>query len=282
MTRAICVAFHKYTPFGSVFYEPLYKHLIRQLSKYKNEFDTLYLIDSTWDIREYPDFARVIKVDPHLRYYDAYKEVLPKIKESSVLFIDNDMMIYRQGVIDKTFSLIEKHSYDVVSIYDTIGLHRFEQLNKKSKFCPYWFATGTAMLKDFTDCDWGEKMPLYETLGKLTEKMLDEDIKPYEWPEDKSNILITGDQDGEESKNTGTYHVRAGSTPAYLLATKAEGNKDTYWEYIKNQPRSEYLRQCAWYEYMGGDPTVIVEDAGVALNDWVTYMNKFRTYHKLR
>ena len=116
MTRAIICAMHKYTPFGSKFYEPILSFFLGQMQKYKDEYDTLYLIDSTWDIspatHHLPPNVIVIKVNPSLRYYDAYKEVLPQIKEDLVLLVDNDMVVYKEGIIKKAFDLLEEKELD--------------------------------------------------------------------------------------------------------------------------------------------------------------------------
>src|SRR5882724_8912056 len=110
MTRAICVAFHKYTPFGDEFYEPLLDFFLQQIKKYEDEFDRLYIVDSNWNIDplKLVDIqSTVIKVNPHLRYYDAYKEILPQIKEDLVLFMDNDMVVYKHWRIDTTFNILD-------------------------------------------------------------------------------------------------------------------------------------------------------------------------------
>ena len=293
MTKAIVVAFHKYTPFGGEFYEPMLSFFLQQMQKFKDAYGTLYLIDSTWGIspttHHLPLNVIVIRVDPSWRYYDAYKWVLPQVKEDLVLFVDNDTIIYKEEVINKTFSILEgryeKDSTnwvrDVVSIYDTIGEHTFEELGGKSKFCPYFFAAKKDLLMKYLEVDWGSAMPEHETLGKLTQVMLADGVRPYEWPEDKSNCLYDGTQDGEMGKGTGLYHVRAGSTPAYLLATKEYGNKETYWKYLKEQPKSEYLRQCACYKYMGGKPYPIYQDVGISHREWGMYQDRFEKYHNL-
>ena len=154
MTKAIVMCFHKYTPFGDQFYEPLLDFQIQTLKKYKDEFDMVYFIDSTWDIKWTPERnwnkCTVIKVNPSLRYYDAYKQVLPQIKEDLVLFMDNDMVVYKEDQIARTFEILsltrtpdpnKQFVHDVVSIYDTIGKRHYAELNNKSKICPYWFAT---------------------------------------------------------------------------------------------------------------------------------------------
>jgi hypothetical protein len=291
MTKAIIVAFHKYTPFGGEYYEPMLDFFLASMRKYKEEYDKLYLIDSNWEI-DPPKLeglnAEIIRVNPHLRYYDAYKEVLPQIKEDLVLFMDNDMIVYREGIFAETFRRLSVQRYfnDVVSIYDTIGEKTFLELNNKSKFCPYWFATSKDLLMEYRGCEWGP-VPWGETLSELTEKMLADGILPYEWEEDKSNRLFDGTQDGEKSKDLGYYHIRAGSTPAYLLATRKYGNSDTYNEYLKNQPRNEYLRQLAWYSIMGGGAGGIADVLWDIKPDesfereFLDYVEGFRKYHGL-
>ena len=305
MTRAIVVAFHKYTPFGSEFYEPILSFFLNQIQKYKDEYDTIYIVDSTWGIspasHNLPDNVVVIKVDPSLRYYDAYKKALLMIKEDLVLFVDNDMVVYKPFVIADTFAYLRTTdpnkwtAYDVVSIYDTIGTYKTDKLNGKNKFCPYWFAAKKETLMKYLDVDWSPDMPYCETLGHLTEAMLNDGLRPYEFEEDKSNCLFNGTQDGEKSKDLGYYHIRAGSTPAYLLATKKYGDRKTYDDYLKNQPQGEYLRQFAWYHYMieqshhqwkdmqQGHAAIleVMNDMNIESKSWFDYVDRFREYHGL-
>lgn len=288
-TRAIISAWHKYQPYGSEFYEPIFNFYLQSMKKYENEYDKLYLIDSTWGISDQlSDKVEIIKVNPSLRYYDAYKEMLPLVKEDLVLFMDNDTVVYREGKIKETFDLLEEEN-DVVSIYDSIGEYKTDKLNGKNKFCPYWFAARKELLMKHRNVEWGDHMPHSETLGLLTEAMLNDGCTTYEIEEDKSSIFFEGVQDGDKSKDLGYYHIRAGSTPAYLLAEKKYGNRSTYWSYIHNQPRREYLRQLAWYHYMelstsSDEPAnswEIIKDIGVPQLEWINYMNKFKRYHGL-
>src|SRR3990167_11396116 len=103
MTRAIITCFHKYTLFGDEYYQPILDFYLKQMVKYKDEYNQLYLVDSNWNINwsEIPPWLKILKVNPSLRYYDAYKEVLPQIKEDLVLFTDNDLVVYREGIIKK-------------------------------------------------------------------------------------------------------------------------------------------------------------------------------------
>jgi len=250
MTRAVVVAFHNYTyTLDHRYYEPIFNFFMRNFREaWYSEADELYLVDSNWGCKYIDPKVKILEVPQHLRYYDVYKRVLPKIKEDLVLFMDNDMVVYRKGIVDTTFKKLEE-GYHVVSILDTIG-KTFLQLGGKSKFCPYWFATHKKLLMEFTNIEWGPEMPEYETLGRLTEEMLKAGVKFFEVEEDKT----------DEGKNLGYYHIRAGSVPAYLLTTKHFGDPRTYWEYIRNQPASEVLRQCGWYDRMGGDTSEIRKD----------------------
>lgn len=304
MTRAIVVAWHKYTPFGSEFYQPLFDFFIHRLSTMMNEYDRVYFVDSTWNFTE-EDYKKiksikgeVRKVNPSLTYSDAYKEVLPQIKEDAVLFMDNDMVVYEEGKIARTFQLLEQEDetwdYDVVTILDTIGEFKTDKLNGKNKFCSYWFAARRNNLLSYTDIDWNSHMPHSETLGYLTQAMLNDGAKVYEWPEDKSGVMFDGSEQYPEHHKEGGlgyYHIRSGTTPAYLLATRKYGDKKTYDDYLKNQPRNELLRHLAWYDYilrevpnwrdLANYMDIIDEDLNIELGYWTEYMVSFRKYHGL-
>lgn len=253
LTKAVVVAFHNYCwTMNHRYFDMILDYFMKNFKEvWGEEVDMLYLIDSTWGIDPEVDLGskvHVIKVPENLRYYDAYKQVLPDVKEDAVLFMDNDMVVYRKGIVANTFKKLEE-GYDVVSIYDTIG-RTFPELGGKSKFCPYWFATKTKTLMNYRYVEWGPNMPEHETLGALTYAMLGDGLKPFEIEEDKT---VNG-------KDLGYYHIRAGSVPAYLLTTKHFGDPKTYWEYINNQPTSETLRQCNWYDLMGGNTVEIRKD----------------------
>ena len=134
----------------------------------------------------------------------------------------------------------------------------------------------------YLDVEWGPDMPYCETLGHLTESMLNDDAKVWEIPEDKSSLLFDGSigyGDDHRKDSTGIYHIRSGTLPAYLLATKKYGNTEEYWKYLKQQPKSEFLRQSAFYSMMGGDVTPIIEDCGITRGDWDEYIRRFKEYH---
>lgn len=291
-TRAILTCLHAYTPFGQIYYEPILDFYLTTMRKYSSEYDMLYLIeDDNWRID--PEKlegmkAKIVHVDSQLRYYNAFKTVLPQVTEDLVLFMDDDQIIYHPKVISGTFDLLEAmtaggdyHLWDVVSITDTIGTMKVP-LKTGNKLCPYFFASRKELLMKYLDVDWsGDNMPYTETFGLLTEALLKDGAKVHEIEDDKSNTLYDGTKNGDHSKDTGFYHVRGGSTVAYLLATLYHGNKETYDDYLKNQPISELLRHCAWYECMGGHASSIWMDLGITNEDWADYCMKFKEYHGL-
>lgn len=300
MTRAIIIPFHAYTPFGIIYYQPILDFQLQTLRKYKDEFDTLYLIeDDNWILpKQEEDWIKIIHVNSSKRYYDAYKEVLPQVEEDLVLLLDDDFLIYKEGIINHAFFFLHPiedilpRGFDVVSITDTIGTMQVS-LKTGNKLCPYFFAARKDLLMKYLDIDWGpDAMPYTETFGLLTEALLKDGTIVHEMEDDKSNILLNStdlgtlieyDTNNEKmkSKDLGWYHIRAGSTPAYLLATEKYGNMDTYNHYLLNQPKSEILRQCAWYLYMRGNPDRIVEDLGINEGEWMAYYEDFLDYHNL-
>ena len=251
MTRAVMTAFHNYTYMQDRrYYKPIFDYFMKNFKEvWYDEVDKLYLVDSTWGIEYKDPKVEILKMDASTRYYNAYKMLLSRVKEDLILFMDNDMVVYRKWIVDNTFRKLEGNC-DVVSIYDTLGDYHFDELGGQSKFCPYWFATKVELLKKYRYVEWGPNMPVHETLGELTKEMLVNGVKPEEMEEDKT----------DEGKDLGYYHIRAGSTPAYLLTTKFYGNSDEYWSYLKNQPESEILRHCNWYDRMGGDSSEIRKD----------------------
>lgn len=298
MTRAILMCIHSYQPFGQEYYSPLLEFQLNTLRKYKDEFDTLYLIeDDNWKLPEQKeDWIKIVHVPINLRYYEAYQKVLPQVEEDLVLFIDNDMIVYKKNIIRDTFYRmgpertlstnpvgggVKLIPYDVETIMDTIGTYTTDKLAKGNKFCPYWFGTRKDLLMKYLDIDWAPDMPYCETLGHLTEAMVKDNLDIHELEDDKSDILFAGEKDGKKSKDLGYYHCRNGSLAAYLLSTKKYGNLETYNEYLKNQPESETLRLCGWYQAMEGNPEEIVSDLAITKEEWDNYIDKFKSYHGL-
>src|SRR3990167_3731298 len=307
-SRCILVNFHLYTPFGKIYYQPMLDFFLKQMREFQDEYDHLYLLDSNWEIdpKEIEGMkATIIRTSPQMRYYDCYRQVIPLIKEDLVFFLDNDSVIWEEGIIKKVFDLLdfslpvhdtafgdESHQ-DVVTIIDEIGEYKTDKLKNGNKFTPYWFATRKELLMKYLDVEWGDHMPHSETFGLLTEAMLNDDVKVYEWPETKDSIYFDGHKDGEKQAHQGYYsHIRGGSSIPYLLASKNDTpeHNQQYWDYLKNQPRSEILRHAMWFWWMttetgnvevGREITEMLNDMGVSPDEWTEYFKRFQEYHGL-
>lgn len=252
MQTAIIVSFHNYAPmYDHKYFNVISDYFIECFNKYyRDEVDHLYLLDSNWDLNIDDPKITVIKTNPNWRYYDAYKEILPQVKEDLIGFLDNDMVVMRKNIIKPIFDVLKQGTAQVCTIYDTIGEYKTDKMNGQNKFCPYFFFTSKDLLMKYIDVEWAPDMPYCETLGYLTEAMLNDGVIPYEIEEDKT----------VDGKSLGYYHIRAGSTSAYLLTTREFGDRKTYDDYIQNQPSSETLRHADWFEKMGGDASQIRED----------------------
>jgi len=290
MTKAVLVCMHNYCPmYNHKYFDVVYDYFMHNFSTiWGDEVDKLYIIDSNWGVGKVDDSrVAVFRINPNYRYYDAYKMVLPKIDADSVLFLDNDMVIYKKGIVKRAFDKLKK--YDVATIYDLIGNYKTDKLNGKNKFCPYFFTTRKDLLMKYRDCEWGPAMPEHETLGKLTEKMLDDGIRPFEMEEDKTSLLFDGSNQEKKSKDLGYYHIRGGSEPAFLLTHRNLGTRKTYEDHIKTQPKSEILRRLAWYEIMCRSkyPSIlkgldmVLKDMRIDKAEWSLYLDNFKKFHGL-
>jgi hypothetical protein len=254
MTRAVIVSFRNYVwTEPHKYFDVMFDFFIKNFKEHwYNEVDKLYILDSCWDAVYDDPKVEIVKVDQQLRYYEAYKEFLPKIKEDLILFVDNDMVIQKPGIIKHTFDIIELGEVNVVTIMDTIGTWRAApaRLRLGNKFCPYYFATKKDLLMKYRYADWAPNMPDYETLGDLTIEMVNDGLRIHEIEDDKN----------DPPKDSAFYHIRAGSTIPYLITTKYSDQPLAYWDYLKNQPASELLRHCDWWDRMGGDSSEIRKD----------------------
>lgn len=257
MTRAAVVSFRNYVWLEPhKYFDVIFDFFMKNFKEHwYNEVDKLYIMDSMWDAVYDDPKVKIVKVDGQLRYYEAYKQFLPKIKEDLVLFLDNDMVIAESGRVASAFAKLEE-GYDVVTIMDTIGTWATDQLKLGNKFCPYFFATKKDLLMKFRYSHWEPNMPEYETLGDLTRDMVNAGVKVLEIQDDKEHPPVNPD----------FYHIRAGSAIAYLLTTKHSNSALEYWDYLKLQPESEIMRHCDWYDRMGGSTKELRNDLAEAVS----------------
>lgn len=304
MTRAICVPFHQYTNFGHDFYQPLWTHFIQSMTKYRNEYDRLYVVDSNWGIPS-GDYTIIQKQhDGH--HWVQFKDALPYVQEDAIFFMDNDVVISKPGVIDSWFRYAD-NGYDVVSAFDGSGSYNLKLAVQKKfplmkeydsqRIVSYYFLLTRSLLNKIPDIDFDvkeyedgtyiseidytTKEDRSDSFGYFTIKMMATNPKIKAIDDDRNSIYFDNRNQGEKGKNLGFYHIRAGSSIPYLLSCKHFDHEKTYWEYIDGQPRVEYIRQCAWYKYLGGNPEEIVKDSKVGMEVFTDYYKKFMEYHNL-
>lgn len=271
MSRAVIVPFHKYTPFGREFYMPLFNTFVKNLKIWESEFDRLYIIDSDYNFTE-EEKKKVLDLVPNTvflkreldgHHWIQYKWIIPKVIESDMLFIDNDVVITEKGVVKNWFSQIKK-GYDFVGSFDGSGQHKDEiwekyPLMKKMdavRMGSYYFILTKKLLEKIGDYTF-DPLPEegFDSFGKFTLQMLDTNPKIYEIEDDRSDVTFH-----PLKTNLGYYHVRAGSRIPYLLASKKYAHENDYWDNLKTQPHSEIRRQAEWYQYMGGDIEELLKD----------------------
>lgn len=254
MTKAVLVSFRNYVWLEDhKYFDVIFDFFMKNFKEHwYDEIDKLYILDSKWDAVYDDPKVEIVKVDENLRYYEALKEFLPKVKEDLVMFLDNDMVVAEDKFIADAFKLIENGEYEVVTIMDTIGTWTTDRLKLGNKFCPYFFACPKDLLMKFRYSHWQPQMPDFETLGELTKDMVNAGVKVFEIEDDKNHPPL----------NKNFYHVRAGSTLAYLLTTKHSESESAlqYWDYLRYQPESEIRRHAWWYDLMGGDSSEVIED----------------------
>lgn len=258
MNRAVIIPFHQYTPFGHEFYQPLLNYQLKTYKKYRNEYDQLYLIDSEWGIPESDDYI-VLKKEIDGHHWVQFKWAIPKIKEENMLFMDNDVLLFDKGIIDNWFKKIEE-GYEIATAFDGSGDYfkhtpHWMQAAGWKRMGSYYFILTKKLLSqipnyDFAPIDIDGKH--FDSFGLFTSQ----------WTKFILEKKVFKIIDHRNRKPSDPYfHIRAGSTIPYLLASKHYGHEDDYWNYLKNQPKEEYLRQCRWYRFIGGDPSEIEEDS---------------------
>jgi len=324
MTRAICIPFHRYHPQVLDFYKVYYDVLVQTFKDYTSEFDKLYLIDSDWEF-SVPDTEKaksvgidveVIKSKRPGHHWIQFEDALPRLKEKYVLFLDNDVLIYKKGTIDGWFKAGEKS--DIVTAYDGSGgmkelvRGKFPLLNSLSatrmgsyyfvanesvrkimsetQMAPIYYQKGTRIEEldyETRDDDW------FDSFGLLTVKLLNAGCSFSKIEDDRSSIYLDNGEiyaDPETSMDLGYYHIRNGNLPVYFLNNFISQNKKDYDHLIKITPQRELLRILVWFDYfqrlLGDkhreDIDSGLRDINVNLELWEEYVKRFKKYHGLK
>lgn len=315
-SRALCIPFHRYHPHTTEHYRVWMKALLDKLEIWKDEFDKLYLIDDYWNFNfeEHDRLNKMgVKYEVVRRQKDGHHWVqfhtaIPHIKEDYCLFLDNDVLIWRKGIVNKWFS--EAESGKFVSAFDGSGglgsqmQEKFPILKELSahRMGSYYFVLNREQLElagkinlapvHYPAITYIPELDYYtvkgdwqDSFGELSIKILAGSPEIYVIDDDRSSIYLQGTEikkDPEEPKQLGYYHVRNGGHTTSLFTTR-ETDKPSYDHSVAITPQRELLRLMAWthvaqpiYENV---VKLILEDIKVDFALWENYLQEFRKYH---
>ena len=316
--NAIIVLWHQYVPRGITSYYRLYMEFFKRWANvWKDEFDVIYLVDGGWDItqKDLDDIGKCILLNPgDAHQWIHFANVIPGIPAENILLLDNDMVVYKKGLIKDCFDKLN-NGKKIVSIFDGSGgmneaiwkkiptLAKIKclrmsayftaikkELMEYQNFEPIRFEPGVYLQEiDYTtkEGDW------YEAFGGATARILsqlkEEEIEVI--PNDANSFYlddsgIYGDQKVEPS---GCYHIRNWSLPVHLINDK-KLDLENYKRQIPALPKREVCRLFAWLwtinEICGSktnglesEVSEILEDFKVSPEKWDEYIIKFREYH---
>lgn len=324
MSRALCICWHQYPPLGINDYHRVYFELFKQnLALWSNEIDHLYLIDHHWrftdgDISFLNDVMNgscsILKFE--YNHWDNVKTLLPVVKEDNVLLMDSDMYVYRKGILDRYFKMLEEE-YDVVTMVDGSGglrdlmWSRFPYLKEIDalRFAPCFLFAKKSLLSDLdfrpvyykgrsgiylpeldhttTNEDW------FDSFGIATLNILATNPKWEVIEDDRSSIYTDSEKSFASGlvtdKNLGYYHLRNWSMAVNLINTR-ERHVAYYKHNIKIIPSSEACRLLGWYQFvleqtgaltqkLKTEICKVVGDYGISIERWNEYVVKFNGFH---
>lgn len=326
-SRAVMIAWHRYHPHVGELYRVLFEHWLKLLPTWGDEVDHLYLIDSDMNfteedraaIMQYIPQVDIIKKTEEGHHWVQFKNAIPQVTEDKILFLDNDVVITRSGVVDSWFKYMEEGDLDFVGSFDGSGgmrelIHEkypvlldewnrigsyYFILNKRVftqipeyTFEPNYFEAGTHIPElDYTtvDGDW------LDSFGWFTLKMLNNKCKILSIADPRQSIYLQPEEEGwvinkdpENPTNLGYYHLRNGNLAVYIMNSWIAGNKEDFHRELRSVKR-EYLRSLAWFQYMDlktGDRfqneiNHVLDVTGVGRAKWQEYMEEFTKYHDL-
>lgn len=316
MSRAVCIPFHRYQPRTTQHYRVWEKALANSIKYYRYDIDKLYLIDDEWEFDK--NFLDSLGVDYEIilkkregHHWVQFKTAIPHIKEDYCLFLDNDVLFWKYGVIDEWFKEAQRGKF--VTAWDGSGGLRdqmqstFPILKEKdaTRMGSYYFILNQDQMQLATQVELG---PMYynhtsphipelnykptdgdwqDSFGILTYKILATNPDTYTIDDDRSSLLyVDGEfvRTPETPKQLGYYHVRNGNHTNYLLASMYGGRQDDYVNSLKITPKTELMRIMAWHAICSGDSldlAPILDDLGVTFEGWQHYLHAAKEYHAL-
>jgi glycosyltransferase involved in cell wall biosynthesis len=230
MNRAVIVSFFDY---GSSFQKVLYNFFLKHCLKWIGYVNKVYVVDSGFGINESPHYKIEIIKKPKQSHWQNMNEMIRQVSEPLLLLMDSDMIIYNPEIIQIYFSALEECDDDIWTILDSSGgtclgdkypiMAENKNRAERRRICPYLCFLRRSILPhgfDFTPRG-GENWT--DSMGVITEQLLEKGIKIQELQDDRSTISL--EDDGkitscqwldtppklwalQENPNLGYYHIR--------------------------------------------------------------------------
>lgn len=318
MSTALCIPFYRYHPHVGDYYKVYFDMLIKTLPTFRDEFDALYLIDQEWHFSQPEEQqlnilkknSRILHSPVTGHHWEQFKWAIPQIQEDTILFMDNDVYVYKSGVIASWFEKAEKA--DIVAAFDGSGGLK-EQVHKRypimedlgTRMGSYYFILKKNLLDrlphyDFAPITYTEGTFLPElnyhtvkgdwsdSFGLFTIRALALNPKIDTIIDDRSSIYFDEEitmSPAPKGLDLGYYHLRNGNLPVLTLIGKHNKQyQNDYNRIIKETPKRELLRLLMWFRILTGDKYIqetlpILFDLGVSVADWENYLTEFKKYH---
>lgn len=266
-TRAVVVPFFHYHGTTKQTSLLLFNFFLKYLSNWKDEADSIYIIDSGDFIPETPGLTIIKK--PRQSHWQNLNEVMRTIKEDKFIILDSDMVIYRPGIIDGIFNDLD--ICHIVSILDNSGtvthkpLMENENRGERHRLCPYLFGCQTSYFK-LIDFDFTPQPAegYIDSMSKITHQLFSMRPKFKELPDDRWTLYYN---DGDfqffnfsmditkkwyKKIDLGYYHLR--NMGGALFAYEAYKSKNEAWnKVVEITPKEELIRLLSWAQVISGE-----------------------------
>lgn len=323
MNRACIVSFHQYQPQGRTeHYRNFFEYFKKTLRIWGKEIDKLYIVDQDWnftlkdkdDLKELTNDFEIFQSVNQGHHWQQFLDLLPRVKEENVMVIDNDMFIYKKGLVDEKFKMLES-GYDLVSMFDGSGGMRekiwenFPALKVKDyiRLGPYLCFIKRKLLDNFDgepkyykpgvyikelDYTTGESDWL-DSFGEMTLKILSTNPKMEFIDDDRTSLFFYPDHTiGTiyQQEPTGCYHVRNWNLGLHFI-NERKNSRENYDHFKSITPIQESFRLLGWLwavsEATGNlnsnlteDILEVVRDYGATDDEWARYIIGFKELHK--
>lgn len=292
MTTGLIVPFHRYPGMVSHNDQILFDYFLKSMTKWGDNFDTIYLINSNDYFSEAEQkelvanhFGKLIIVATHnLSHAQNLNTIFPMVEEEIVCIIDHDTLIY-DNMLAVYLKQIEK--YDVAAFIERPDSARL------SRFAPYFFIGKRSIFPAKPDFSEDPEHNHLDPFAKLTHQLLASGTTFTEVPDDRSTIQLM--EDGSINRTpaipalTGVYHVRNFVGGLILIETYQNDTEDFHRRF-DTMPFSEVTRLLGWLWLLNSKTRenkalfenilkIVTKEMGIGTQAWLTYMIEFERYH---